>query len=338
MAHASANSVLSLLDQRLVAALQCDGRLTAERAADVLGLSPATVRRRLQALGADGTVRVVVSPVARPRNGGSAGALFLRIRVLRGKLDTIVAALAAREDIPFIDVTTSGDEIFAVARTEPGSRDPLVFRQLPSTQAVTSLESATILHVFRLTSEWRHQVLTAAERTALGAGGPVPGAVASGSPGPYGVDTDALEESLIDALTPDARLPAAALAARTGRPESTVRRRLAQLTAQGRLITQVLVDPRRLGLAIEAKLLLHVAPDHLAAAGQALADHPAVHGAFATSGPSNLHAAAYFPDLTTLYGFLSRDLVGLGITHVETAIVSRAAKRTPQPVQPVPSR
>ncbi|WP_339135136.1 AsnC family transcriptional regulator [Streptomyces sp. f51] len=84
MARVSADSVLSLLDQRLVAALQCDGRLTAERAAQVLGLSPATVRRRLHALGADGTVRVVISPVARPRNRGSAGALFLRIRVLRG--------------------------------------------------------------------------------------------------------------------------------------------------------------------------------------------------------------------------------------------------------------
>ncbi|MEU4087816.1 Lrp/AsnC family transcriptional regulator [Streptomyces aureus] len=336
MAHASTDSVLSLTDQRLVAALQCDGRLTAERAAHVLGLSPATVRRRLHALAADGTVRVVVSPVARPRAGGSAGALFLRIRVLRGKLDTIVAALAAREDIPFIDVTTSGDEIFAVARTEPGSRDPLVFRQLPSTQAVTSLESATILHVFRLTSEWQHQVLTGPERAALSPPRPDPEAAASGSPGPYGVDTDALEQSLIDVLTGDARLSAAALATRTGHPESTVRRRLAQLTAQGRLITQVLVDPRRLGLPIEAKLLLQVAPDHLAAAGQALADHPSVHGAFATSGPSNLHAAAYFPDLTALYGFLSRDLVGLGITHVETAIVSRAAKRTPAPVQPVP--
>ncbi|MFF4542344.1 Lrp/AsnC family transcriptional regulator [Streptomyces aureus] len=344
MAHASTDSVLSLTDQRLVAALQCDGRLTAERAAHVLGLSPVTVRRRLHALGADGTVRVVVSPVARPRAGGSAGALFLRIRVLRGKLDTIVAALAAREDIPFIDVTTSGDEIFAVARTEPGSRDPLVFRQLPSTQAVTSLESATILHVFRLTSEWQHQVLTGPERAALSSARPDPEAAASASPGPYGsaspgpygVDTDALEQSLIDALTGDARLSAAALAARTGHPESTVRRRLTQLTAQGRLITQVLVDPRRLGLPIEAKLLLQVAPDHLAAAGQALADHPSVHGAFATSGPSNLHAAAYFPDLTALYGFLSRDLVGLGITHVETAIVSRAVKRTPAPVQPVP--
>ncbi|NEB75316.1 Lrp/AsnC family transcriptional regulator [Streptomyces sp. SID14478] len=339
MARVSADSVLSPGDQRLVAALQWDGRLTAERAAHVLGLSPATVRRRLHALAADGTVRVVVSPVARPRNGGSAGALFLRIRVLRGKLDTIVAALAAREDIPFIDVTTAGDEIFAVARTEPGSRDPLVFRQLPSTQAVTSLESATILHVFRLTSEWRHDVLSAAERTALspaaGTGTPAdPHETVPGSPGPYGVEADALEQSLIEALTPDARLTAAALAARTGHPETTVRRRIARLTSQGRLVTQVLVDPRRLGLPIEAKLLLHVAPDHLAAAGRALADHPAVHGAFATSGPSNLHAAAYFTDLTALYGFLSRDLVGLGISHVETALVSRAVKRTPAPVAP----
>ncbi|MCX5384536.1 Lrp/AsnC family transcriptional regulator [Streptomyces sp. NBC_00083] len=333
MTRVLADSVLGPMDQRLVAALQCDGRLTAERAAHVLGLSPATVRRRLHALGADGTVRVVISPVARPRGDGAAGALFLRIRVLRGKLDAIVAALAAREDIPFIDITTSGDEIFAVARTEPGSRDPLVFRQLPSTQAVTALESATILHVFRLTSQWRHQVLTPPERAALSPAEPVPAAAASGSPGgPYGVDADALEECLIDALAPDARLTSAALAARTGHPESTVRRRLARLAAQGRLITQVLVDPRRLGLPIEAKLLLHVAPDHLAAAGQALADHPSVHGAFATSGPSNLHAAAYFPDLTALYGFLSEDLAGLGITHVETAIVSRAVKRTPGPL------
>ncbi|MEU0432021.1 Lrp/AsnC family transcriptional regulator [Streptomyces sp. NPDC006290] len=327
MAHVSADSVLSLTDQRLVAALQCDGRVTAERAAQVLGLSPATVRRRLHALRADGTVRVVISPVARPRNGSSAGALFLRIRVLRGRLDTIVAALAARDDIPFIDVSTSGDEIFAVARTEPGSRDPLVFRQLPSTQAVTSLESAAVLHVFRLTSEWRHNVLTAPERAALSPAEPVPVQTSSGSPGPYGVDTDPLGQSLIDALTPDARLSAAELAVRTGHAETTVRRRIAQLAARGRLITQVQVDTRLLGLPIEAKLLLHVAPDHLAAAGKALADHPSVHGAFATTGPSNLHAAAYFCDLTALYDFLSRDLVGLGITRVETAVVGRVAKR-----------
>ncbi|BDM74609.1 hypothetical protein HEK616_80960 (plasmid) [Streptomyces nigrescens] len=36
-----------------------------------------------------------------------------------------------------------------------------------------------------------------------------------------------------------------------------------------------------------SNLLLNMAPDHLAAAGQALADHPSVHGAFARSGPGS---------------------------------------------------
>lgn len=191
-------------------------------------------------------------------------------------------------------------------------------------------------------------MLTPPERAALGPPEPAPGAAASAVAGPHGVDSpepygygveaDALEQALLDALTPDARTSAAVLAARTGHPESTVRRRIAQLGAQGRLVTQVLVDPHRLGLPIEAKLLLNVAPDHLATTGQALAEHPSVHGAFATSGPSNLHAAAYFTDLAALYGFLSRDLAGLGITHVETAIVSRAVKRTPVPVGTGPGR
>ncbi|MFE4869216.1 hypothetical protein [Streptomyces sp. NPDC056682] len=43
-------------------------------------------------------------------------------------------------------------------------------------------------------------------------------------------------------------------------------------------------------------------------------------------------AAAHFPDLTALHDFLSRDLTGLSITtHVESAIVSRTAKRLAPP-------
>jgi DNA-binding Lrp family transcriptional regulator len=326
VASSSAYPVLDLQDQRLIAALQCDGRLAAERAADVLGVSVRTVRRRWQALTADGTLRVVVTPTARPAGGSPMGALFLRIRVLRGKLDTIVAALAARDDIPFIDVTTSGDEILAVSRTEPGSRDPLVFRQLPSTQAVTSIETATVLRVFKLTSDWRHDVLTPEEREALTL--TVPRAEGS-----YGVAFafDAVERAIMDALTPDARLPAATVAALVGHPESTVRRRIAQLTAAGALVTQVAVDHRRLGLAIDANVMLRVPPDHLDAAGRALAAHPAVHGAFATSGASNLNAAVWLRDLSAFYDFLSGDLTGLGITHAESAIISHPAKRPGTP-------
>ncbi|MEV5950605.1 Lrp/AsnC family transcriptional regulator [Streptomyces sp. NPDC051993] len=180
-------------------------------------------------------------------------------------------------------------------------------------------------------SQWRHDVLTATERADLRPPGPDSGPALDPSPGPYGIDTDPLEQSLIDALTPDARLPAATVAAHTGYPESTVRRRLAHMSAQHRLVTQVLIDPRAWDCPSRPNSSSAQPPDRLETAGQALADHHAVHGAFATSGPCDLHAVVCFPDLTALYEFLSRDLTGPSITHVESAIVSRTAKRRAPP-------
>ncbi|MFH8345473.1 AsnC family transcriptional regulator [Streptomyces sp. NPDC018045] len=310
--------VLGLRDQRLIAALQCDGRLSAERAAEVLGENPRTVHRRWQVLTGDGTVKVFAQPV-RP---DSVGALLLRIKVLKGKLDALTAALAARPDIPFIDLSASGDEISAVAFTEPGSRDHLVFRQLPATPAVASVSAATVLHVFSEASDWRHDVLTAAERAAL-----TPVRDTSVPPAAPGSAPDAVDADILAALRDDARTPAAAIAARTGHPASTVRRRLARLTSDGRLRTQVAVDPRRLGLHIDANVMMRVPPDHLDAVGRTLARHPAVHGAFATSGAANLHAAVWVRDLAALYRLISADLTGLGIAGVETVIVGQAVKR-----------
>lgn len=332
MTPAATFSVLPLQDQRLIAVLQYDARLTAEKAAAVLDLSPATVRRRWQALTAAGTLRVVISPIARPREPGLSGAHQLHIRVRHDKTEAVARSLAARDDIPFVDITTSGDEIVAIAATVPGSRDPLVFRQLPSTPAVISVETATVLHVLRVTSEWRHQVLSAGEIGEL-----IPTAPAAEAPTPsghYGVESDALERIIIDALTLDARLPVATVAARTGLPESTVRRRIARLTDEGRLVTQVLVDRRRLGLNIDAMIKLRVRPDDLDRAGRVLAEHPAVHGAFATSGPANLSLHVWLPDQTALYRFLSHDIAGLGITSAETTVISHAVKR---PWSPEPS-
>ncbi|KWT57379.1 transcriptional regulator [Streptomyces albus subsp. albus] len=317
--------LLGLRDQRLIAALQCDGRLSAERAAEVLGENPRTVHRRWRALTADGTVKVVAVPV-RP---DSVGALFLRIKVLKGKLDALTAALAARPDIPFIDLSASGDEITAVSLTEPGFRDHLVFRQLPATPAVASVSAATVLHVFAEASDWRHDVLTPEERAALT---PPPGdsePVGGGSfePGGNSPAPDPVDRDILAALQDDARTPAAAIAARTGHPASTVRRRLARLMSDGRLSTQVAVDPKRLGLLIDANLLMRVPPDHLDTVGRTLARHPAVHGAFATTGAANLHAAVWVRDLAALYRMITQDLAGLGISGVETLLVGHAVKR-----------
>lgn len=316
MASDMADQVLDARDQRLIAALQCDGRLSVERAADVLGMSPRTVHRRWQALIGDGTCRVIALP-ARP---SAVGALLLRIRVLGARRDALAAALAARDDIPFIDLSASGDEILAVSLTRPGTRDHLVFRELPATRAVTSVSADTILHLFAEAADWRHDVLTEDERTALTPAVPTP------TPGPDQA-ADQTDRDILAVLADDARAPAAAVAARTGRPESTVRRRIARLTATGLLRTHVVVEPRRLGLPIDANVLLRVAPDRLDDAGRALAAHPAVHGAFATTGTANLQAAVWMRDLADLYRFLSRDLAGLGVEAVETVIIGQAVKR-----------
>ncbi|MFG2133761.1 AsnC family transcriptional regulator [Streptomyces sp. NPDC048751] len=321
MADKMADHVLDERDQRLIGALQCDGRLTAERAGEVLGMSARTVHRRWQALAAEGVCRVIALP-ARP---DPVGAMVLRIRVLGSKLDALTAALAARPDIPFIDVSASGDEILAVSLTRPGTRDHLVFRELPATRAVTSVTADTILHVFAEASDWRHGVLSDAERAALT---PPRGDTQGAS--------DEVDRDILAALEDDARAPAAAVAARTGHPDSTVRRRIARLAATGRLRTQVVVDPKRLGLCIDANVLMRVAPDRLDPVGRALATHPAVHGAFATTGTANLQAAVWVRDLDHLYRFITRDLGGLGVDGVETVIIGQAVKRPGR--SPFPAR
>ncbi|WP_234355019.1 Lrp/AsnC family transcriptional regulator [Streptomyces rimosus] len=87
------------------------------------------------------------------------------------------------------------------------------------------------------------------------------------------------------------------------------------------------MDPKRLGLLIDANLLMQVPPDHLDTVGRTLARHPAVHGAFATTGAANLHAAVWVRDLAALYRLITHDLAGLGISGVETLLVGHAVKR-----------
>ncbi|PWI44414.1 Lrp/AsnC family transcriptional regulator [Streptomyces sp. ICBB 8177] len=313
MDREAAIGILDERDQRLVAALQCDGRLAVERAADVLGMGARTVRRRWSALRADGIVKVVTLPAHRD----PSGVTLLRVKVLRGRLDAVTAALAAREDIAFVDVSAAGDEISAVALAGPGPRNRLVFEQLPRATAVTDVTAAAVLHVFRDAFDWRHDVLTPAERAALTPERPS---------APEG-EVDATDRLLLDALADDARAPAAALAAATGLPDSTVRRRVAALAGRGRLRTHVVVDARRLGLMVDANLWMRVPPDELDRAGRALAAHPAVHGALATTGPANLHAAVWARNLEELYRFVSAEISGLGIQSVDTVLVGAAVKR-----------
>ncbi|MCU1686874.1 MAG: transcriptional regulator, AsnC family [Amycolatopsis sp.] len=85
--------------------------------------------------------------------------------------------------------------------------------------------------------------------------------------------------------------------------------------------------PQRLGLVVDANISLQLPPDRLDEAGRQLAAHPAVHGAFATTGTSNLQLAVWLRDAEHLYRFLTEDLAGLSILGTDTMLVGHAVKR-----------
>ncbi|WP_327069407.1 Lrp/AsnC family transcriptional regulator [Kitasatospora sp. NBC_01302] len=328
-------TLLDPLDRRLVCALQVDGRAEPGLLAEVLGVSVRTVTRRLARLRETGVLRVVLLPRAADE---AVGALLLRVRVLSGRVAAVADALVARSDVPFVDLMLGGQEISAVVVTDRAGRDQLLYRQLPATDAVVETTVHAVLHLFADAARWQAGLLTPEEVAALTptaltptaptAADPTPAEPAPSTAAPAAPpELDQLDRALLGELAEDARRSAAGLAQALDAPESTVRRRLRRLAAAGLLRTHATVDPRLLGMTVDANLWLSVPPGRLAEAGRVLAAHPQVHGVVATSGPHNLMAAVFCPDHGALYRFTTEVLGPLGADRVETAIVARAVKR-----------
>ena len=137
------------------------------------------------------------------------------------------------------------------------------------------------------------------------------------------------DEPLLKELARDGRASCAQLAAAIHWHESTVRRRIDELRQSGLLFFEVDIDNRVLGLNAHAILWLSIEPARLEEAGTALAGHPEIPFAAATTGPTNLMASAVFRDTRHLYEYLTGKLASLpGMRSVETAPIIRTLKRT----------
>lgn len=137
-------------------------------------------------------------------------------------------------------------------------------------------------------------------------------------------------------LARDGRAPVSALAGATHWHESTVRRRIAELQRAGVLYFDIDVDDAVLGVSAHMMMWLAVEPAHLDAAGRALAAHPEVPFAAATTGPTNLVASALFRDTAQPYAYLTTRLTGIpGVRSVETAPIIGTVKRASDAESPI---
>jgi DNA-binding Lrp family transcriptional regulator len=331
-------TLLDEVDRQIVHILTIEPRASFRTIAAVTGISDQTAARRYRRLAESAGLRVLGVP-----DGSRLGwtEWFLRLQTTPGGADSIAEALARRSDTRWVHLASGGTEIICTlqARSEE-QRDALFLRGLPGSRRVVQISAHSILHDFA-PGPWREatRALSSAQLEVLAAGGRPPGDAPHGGAtrppvpprAPVGGRVTLLpgDEPLLEELARDGRASNAALAAAIHWHESTVRRRIDELCRSGLLYFEVDIDNRVLGMNAHAMLWLSVEPARLQEAGNALAAHPEIPFAAATTGPTNLVASAVFRDTRHLYEYLTGELAGLpGVTSVQTAPIIRTLKRT----------
>ncbi|MYT32370.1 Lrp/AsnC family transcriptional regulator [Streptomyces sp. MspMP-M5] len=301
------------LDRRLIHALQTDGRAPFSRIAAVLGVSDQTVARRYTRHRGSGGLRVL--GLAEPRALGEVEWL-VRVQCAPDAALTVAEAMARRPDTSWVNLMSGGTEITAICRSASSEHsDALLLQKLPRTPSVVGVAAHCLLHEFYGGPQSmisKSGALTAEESARLSPPAP------RQPSGP--VELSDGDRRLFEALGRDGRAPLAELAAATGWSPTTVRRRLETLRADGVLYYDVDYDLRLFGFGVMVGLWLSVAPAELAATGEALAAHPEVAFAGATTGPHNLFASVLCRDTAALYTYLTTRIAALpGVRTMESS-------------------
>jgi DNA-binding Lrp family transcriptional regulator len=330
-------SQLDEVDRQLLHALTVAPRAPFRLLAEVVGVSDQTIARRYRRLAAAVGLRVLGLI-----DGQRAGWVnwLVRLQAAPGSAQRIADTLARRPDTRWIRLHSGGAEIVCTvqART-PEQRDALFLRGMPGSRHVTAITAHSILHVFTPVAYPGYAgALSAAQLARLHDAvpevpppppevAPPPGTAHEWTPAGATVLRDD-DDPLIAELARDGRAPVAELAAVTHWHESTVRRRIEELQRAGLLYFDVDVDDSALGVNAAVMLWLKVEPAHLEAAGRAIAAHPEVPFAAATTGPTNLAVSAVFRDTRQLYAYLTTRLADVpGLQSVDSAPIIGTVKK-----------
>jgi DNA-binding Lrp family transcriptional regulator len=321
------------LDRQLVHALQLDGRASFSRIAEALGVSDQTVARRYARLRGEGAVQVagLTDPVALGETQW-----IIRVQCTPDAAASIAEALARRDDTSWVSLSSGGTEINCMTRAESGGNaNNLLLQRLPRTPSVVAVTAYCVLHTYfggALSPLHKTDTLTPEQAALLLHPAPKPSLPKPPLPEPPAAEQvagelDEADHRMLALLERDGRTGLAELAAASGRSQSWVRRRMADLQASGVLYFDVNFGRRIFDLDSPVMLWLSVSPSRLAETGQALAEHPEVVFVCATTGPTNLHAVVICSDIPSLYSYLTTRIAALdAVRQLETTPVLRRVK------------
>ena len=146
------SAVLDQLDRQLSAPSSSIRGPRSACIAEVLGVSEQTVARRYRKLRGDGYLRVM-GWSARGRSGVTEW--LVRIGCRPGGARRLADALARREDVSWVTLSSGGSEIVCVVRSlSEQQSDELLLQRLPATSQVLSLATHAVLHRFAGQADW----------------------------------------------------------------------------------------------------------------------------------------------------------------------------------------
>ncbi|MET0417037.1 MAG: Lrp/AsnC family transcriptional regulator [Actinoplanes sp.] len=316
---------IDALDRQVTHALRINGRAGYREIGAVLGISDQTVARRYRRLREGAGLRVVGLP--NPIELGYES-WVLRVRAAPDAALPIAGALARRPDTGWVAITSGGTEIACTVRVPASAdREALLLQKLSRTPRLIAVSAHCVIHNYvggAVGPDRRDDALTADQIAALTrrpAGSRAAACL---------TDADA---PLLEALSRDGRLSVTDLAATTGWPESTTRRRLQELFDSGSLYTDVEIEPEVFGFRAAVLLWLSVAPSMVAEVGAALAEHEEVVFAAATTGLTNLQVTAACRDMPAFYRYVTERLGSLeGVQRIESAPVLKHVKQLGPPL------
>jgi len=99
------------LDERIIKLLQIDGRASNARIAREVGVSEATVRRRLRRLIQDNVIHVIAVPNLEQM--GYATAALIGIQAEPGKVSDVADAMTLLDEAHYVAITLGAFDVFA---------------------------------------------------------------------------------------------------------------------------------------------------------------------------------------------------------------------------------
>ena len=314
---------LTLLDRRILQALTVSPRASFRDLGRAVGTTGQSVARSYRAMQAELGLRVT-GRLSEDRLGWERW--VLRITANPGIAGPLAGDLAGRADTRWVRSGLGGTEIVCGVQTPTGEHNALapLLARIYAAHRSCEVDAHLVIREFSPAAPaWLAGALTEKEVESLSAL-----AETSVRLETLSASWTRSEQVLLGELKRDGRATAAHLAAVTGWHESTVRRRVAQLSATGVLSFDLDLADHALGSNVTAQLWVRVDVAHLEDVAEAVSTHREASFVAVVSGLANLLVSAACEDTAHLYTYLAHSLGRLeGVTSVETVPVDRTYKQ-----------